>query len=164
MELTKLNNFFKESTEVTLATVTPEGELNEETVKVYHWDVLTHRTAEMKEQETSLVHLLFDAEKDTENPIPVVTRQLHLLGIYSKDLTDGGKPVTDDLDVLAKIPLGVQSKIAREICAPAMGVLQIMTLQRKADDGGAGEDNDESLSGNSQEDGGGAEEAQSSDS
>jgi hypothetical protein len=130
MELTKLENIFKEKTLITFALVNEDGSVREETYSVFHWSVLGYMTEGMLNAGATLFTSLLAAEEDTDNPVPVVTRQLRLLGVYSDDLTVGGKPLNlsdgkglSDEEA-AQIPLPIQQKIATDIFAP---VARIMT-------------------------------------
>lgn len=129
MELTKLENVFKEKTLITFALVNEDGSVREETCNIFHWPLLDHATEGMLNEGTTLLARLFAAERDTDNPVPVVTRQLRLLGVYSNDLTVDGQPlsVSDGRSLsdeeMKKVPLSVQQKIATSICAPLLRMM-----------------------------------------
>lgn len=174
MEISQLENFFKEKTEITLATVGEDGAITEETVKIYHHAPFD-QTGESAAKNTNIMGLLLEEERDKENPIPVVTRQLHILGVWSKDFTLGGAPfvLTPAIESIKIIPLQVQRKIANEICAPALAQLRAFTDsaqdEARSENGasdvkGKDTEDSQSLQGNSAEDRSGSEEAQPSES
>jgi hypothetical protein len=131
MEISAINNAYKDKLDITFALANEDGSATDKTFTILHWPVLNQRTGEVADGGTTLLMRLIAAELDKDNPIPVVTRQLRLLGIYSKDLTVDGKPLnfSDDKHLgfaeeeERKVPLSIQQKIAADICAP---VIQMM--------------------------------------
>jgi hypothetical protein len=128
-ELNDLRNTFKVRTDVTFTLANEDGSLREETYRVLHWPPADHRAPDG----TTLLGQLFAAEMDTDNPLPIITRQLRLLEVYCEGLTVGGKPLNTTKrfglsdEELAQIPLSVQQKIVADICAP---VLQAMNRRK----------------------------------
>ena len=165
VEITQLENTFKEKTEITLATVSEEGDISEETIKIYHYSPFDATGASL-EKGMTILGLLLEAEKDKDNPVPVVTRQLEILGVWSKSFTLGGGPfiLSPNAESIKHLPLPVQRKIAQEICAPALAQLRVASAASADEKGsndneGADETNAEPLAGSSSEDrSGGAEE------
>jgi hypothetical protein len=170
MEIARLENFFKEMTPVTFTTVDESGNVEEEAVKIYHHSPFD-QTGEAVEKGTNIMGLLLEAEKDKDNPVPAVTRQLHILGVWSKDFTLGGAPfvLTPAIESIKLLPLKAQRKIANVICAPALEQLRAFSENLPAgaqengasDDNGADEKNGQPLPGDSTEDRSGGAQAES---
>lgn len=142
MEISNLENIFKEKTPVTLATVTPEGEITEEVVNIYHHSPFDS-TGESLKKKTTVLGLVLEVEKDKDNPVPVITRQLEILGIYSRDFTKGGEKVVikPNVESIGVLPLPVQRTIAQKICAPAL--VELRAFAAGATNGGKDESNGE---------------------
>jgi len=136
MELSKLENIFKEKTDITFALANEDGSATDKTFTILHWPVLNHQTGKMADDGTTLLMQLIAAEMDKDNPIPVVTRQLRFLGVYSKDLTVDGKPLNMSIgefgftdEETKKVPLSIQQKIATDICAPVLQMMRAATSE-----------------------------------
>lgn len=100
---------YRESISIVFGSATPEGEVKEEIAKIFYAPI-----------DGDMVTALVEIERDTAHEVPIVTRQLQALKIWSRDITTAGKPLTHTVESISELKLPVQQRIVSEICAPVI--------------------------------------------